>query len=121
MSGEDLWRDQQADTRARQERVMGAYGRLFRDKAVEGDAAIVLEDLRAFCYVDRDMFTPEAPTLMANLLGRYRVWQRIEGLRKGDERGFEPGGYSHPAIDAAVRRRASPGRSLPGGPAVTEG
>ena len=71
--------DVQRNTREHAEATARAYAHVFG--ADSEDVRLVLEDLRRFCHVEGDMFVGGAPDTTANMLGRFRVWQRIEGLR----------------------------------------
>jgi hypothetical protein len=65
----------------RRKRVQLAYQRLFEGKPARGDHVVVLEDLAGFCNVYTDMLIPGQPDATARELGKFRVWQRIEGMR----------------------------------------
>lgn len=66
-----------SDQKDKLRRRVQAYKRLFEG---EGDAAIILEDLRNFCYADKPTFSVDDPAgrIQAYREGRREVWLRIQ-------------------------------------------
>jgi hypothetical protein len=64
-------------------RTQDAYKRLFNlgeDAPSDEDRAMVVKDLEIFCNVRTDMLRP-SDHATAYELGKFRVWQRLEGMR----------------------------------------
>jgi len=90
--------------------VAAAYQRLFADRPDKGDGAVVLADLKGFC-AGGDMFVPGKPDETANLVGRYRVWLRIErALVQQADRPAPPEDAGQPSLFEGLRGvEAAPG------------
>lgn len=84
----------------RQQRVHDAYARVFdTGKATKEDRNIVKDDLEKFCLVRHDMAAVDQGWKVHVNVGKFRVWQRIVGMR-----------FPRPA-DAAAEFRVSVERS----------